>query len=159
MNARRQLALCAAVPVLAGCGEESRRQSPAATATATARATATPAATPDANRAKRLLTFRREGYSGVEEVLTIRVDGTAELERHDGGRRTERLRLAPRTLARIRRGLRRLPDRPVAAELPGGGPVPFLSLDHRGREYTANPADVPAGLSRIFATLVGVVEG
>lgn len=110
-----------------------------------------------------LATMQRTGGDvATLDLLTVRADGTARLDKRYGGagRRQQTFRLRAATMRRVRSGLRRLPARSPGAVRHGrsAGPDVFL-LRARGRTLVVSRAQLRSRRLGVFRLLDEVIDG
>ncbi len=121
-----------------------------------------PTTTPTPRQAAPVLArFQRNGgLVATLDVVTLRTDGTARLDKRYGGagRRIIDFRLRASTLERIRARLAKLPRRVHAAGTARPQSQTYI-LTYRGRAYAAAAGTVPRELRRAFTALNRVIDG
>ena len=137
------LVICA---VLLGCGGQTR-DAPL------------PAASSKPEVATLLTVQRNGGKTASLDLLTVRRDGSAELDKRYGGagRRRSTFRITKARMAQIRRGLRAFPRRSSKASAPKGS-VTFL-LRFEGRDHVAQEGALSARERPLIRALDGVIAG
>jgi hypothetical protein len=134
--------------VLLGCGGHPRDASP-------------PPPAAGKRQAATLLTVQRNGgKTATLDLLTVRRDGSAELDKRYGGagRRRDTFRITKARMAQIRRGLRALPRRSSSDASARKGSVTFL-LRFGGRDHVAQLGALSALERPLIRALDGVIAG